>query len=287
VGRKGTGGRLFAFLAGIIVIVILAGVSLRSRGGPLSWPEKFVMDTTSAISRLLYEPSFQTITFFHRLGDLDALYQENAALLQVAAEDTSLRIQLREEQIQNTELRDMLHFRSEVPQFSLITTEVAGRSPLSWDSLLTIAAGSSSGVRRNLPVLSASGALLGRVVSVSLYSSTVSLLTSTESADGVSAAILTPKGQPFGIVTGSPTVPGLLTMSFISELSQSAKPGDEVVTSGLSDIYPRGILIGKIRDFVSDGSGLTRSAEVVPAADFNDVDTVFVVVPRAGQVLPP
>lgn len=286
MGRKGTGGRLFAFLAGIIVLVILAGVSLRSRGAAMSWPEKFVMDTTSFASRVLYEPAFQIDTFFRRLGDLQSLYEQNAALQTVAGEDVSLKIQLQEEQYQNNELRSMLHFVSHAPQFDLIATQVTGRSPLSWNSILTISAGSTSGVRLNMPVLSQSGALLGRVIAVSEYSSAVSLLTSTESADGVSAAILTGKGQPFGIVSGSATVPGMMTMSFISELSQGAKPGDQVVTSGLSDIFPKGILIGTIAQFVSDGSGLTRSAIVKPAADFNNVDDVFVLVPKPGQVLP-
>lgn len=286
MGRKGTGGRLFVFLAGIIVLVILAGASLRSRGAALSWPEKFVMDGTSAISGMLYSPAFQLVTFFHRLGDLQTLYQENAALQRIASEDVSLRIQLGEVQIQNKELRKMLDFKSSTPQFSLIAAQVSGRSPLSWNSILTISAGSASGVKRDLPVLSQSGALLGRIVAVSQFSSEVSLLTSTESTDGVSAAILTGKGRPFGIISGSPTVPGMTTMSFISQLTQGAKPGDEVVTSGLSNMYPRGILIGRIKSFESVESGLTRTALVTPAADFANVDDVFVLIPQQGQLQP-
>ena len=82
------------------------------------------------------------------------------------------------------------------------------------------------------------------------------------------------------------TAPNDLLMQFISQMSTTAHVGDLVVTSGLSTMYPRGILIGKVQSFQLDGTGITKSAVIAPAANFNAIDYVFVLVPGAGQVIP-
>ena len=285
MGRFFSGGRLFAFLGLIILLVVSAGISQRSRAIEQSWPGKFIRDGFSLISRPFYEPSYQIATFFHRLQDLKSMYEENAQLKSVANVDAALRTTLQEKSLQVQELKQMLQFKDKEPQFKLVSAQVTGRSPLSWNSDVVLSVGSTVGIRRNLPVLNDSGALIGRIVAVAQYSSTVSLLTTTDSTDGVSASILSPKQPAFGIVSGSSTSPGLLSMQFISQLSGIAKPGDVVVTSGLSDIYPRGLVIGKVQSFSADGSGITRSAVIVPAANMNYLDYVFVLVPKQGQVL--
>ncbi|KUO96975.1 rod shape-determining protein MreC [Ferroacidibacillus organovorans] len=137
-----------------------------------------------------------------------------------------------------------------------------------------------------MPVLNQNGALVGRITSSSNLSSVVSLLTSSASADGVSANIVNGKQATFGIVSGNATVPNDLLMQFISQMSTNARVGDLVVTSGLSNMYPRGILIGKVQSFQLDGTGITKSAVIAPAANFNAIDYVFVLVPKPGQVIP-
>ncbi|MHB1682438.1 MAG: rod shape-determining protein MreC [Bacilli bacterium] len=288
MGRLFSGGRLLGLLALLIILVALAGVSLRSRLAAMSWPEQLVHDADSAVSAWFYQPIFQVETFFSRVGNLQTMYAENAQLKTLVNEDASLRVQIAAEQQQNTVLKQMLGYKGRTPQFQLIAGQVTGRSPLAWNSQLTISVGSAAGVQRNLPVLNQSGALVGRVVAVARYSSTVELLTSTQTPNGVSAAIVA-KGSPpaYGVIVGFHANQSLLSMQFISQLANGIKPGDLVVTSGLSDIYPRGIPIGTVQSLVADGTGITRSAVVVPTANLNQLDYVFVVVPRPGQVIKP
>ncbi len=287
MGRLFSGGRLLGLLALLIILVALAGVSLRSRLAALSWPEQLVHDADSVVSAWFYQPIFQVETFFSRIGDLQTMYEENAQLKALVNEDASLRVQIYKEQQQNQVLKQMLGYKGRTPQFQLIAGQVTGRSPLSWNSQMTISVGSASGVQRNFPVLNQSGALVGRVVAVARYSSTVELLTSTETPDGVSAAIVSTGPPAYGVIAGSHTNSALLSMQFISQLASGIKPGDLVVTSGLSDIYPRGIPIGTVQSLVADGTGITRSAVVVPSANLNQLDYVFVVAPQAGQVVKP
>lgn len=286
MGRFFSGTRVFGWLVIVILVVAIAGVSLRSRLQSLPWAEKLVLDVTSPVSQLFSAPTYQVESFFSRLRSLRDLYQENQQLQALASDDTSLRIQLALSQQDNQDLKKMLDYKDQHLQYQLIAASVTGRSPVSWDSEFTISAGSLAGVHNNEPILSDTGALVGRVVSVAQFSSTAMLITSTETQDGVSATIVANRNaHPFGIVTGSMLSPGLLEMQFISQLSVGAKIGDEVVTSGLSDMYPKGILIGRIRAFIADGTGITRSASITPAADLGSLYHVFVLVPKPSQVL--
>ncbi|KUO96745.1 rod shape-determining protein MreC [Ferroacidibacillus organovorans] len=286
MSRLFSGGRLLGFLAGLIVLFIVAAVTLHNRAFRSSWPERAVRDVTSIVSEWLYTPTFQVETFFSRIKDLTTLYQENSALQALVAKDAALQISLDQTQQENAQLRQMVGYRSANPQYKLIAARVTGRSPLTWDSDITISVGKNAGVARDMPVLNQNGALVGRITSSSNLSSVVSLLTSSASADGVSANIVNGKQATFGIVSGNATVPNDLLMQFISQMSTNARVGDLVVTSGLSNMYPRGILIGKVQSFQLDGTGITKSAVIAPAANFNAIDYVFVLVPKPGQVIP-
>ena len=286
MNRFFSGGRLFAFLAAVILLVVLAGVSLRSRLTELSWPEKFTIDMTSMVGRVFYGPVFQVDTFFSRLTDLENLYAENAALKKTASEDLLLRIQLNQAQLENKQLKTMLNYKGKATQFQLVPGEITGRSPLSWNSEIVLSIGQKEGVGSSMPVLDQYGDLVGRVQSVAPFSSAAELLTSSETSDGVSASIVF-KGAPvYGVISGSPTNQGLLLMQYISQLATNIHPGDLVVTSGLSNIYPKGIPIGRVVSFVSDGTSITRSALVRPLANMDQLNYVFVLAPKPGQVQP-
>ncbi len=285
MGKFFSGGRLFGLLALIILLVVVAGVTLRSRITQLSLPEKWIHDSESVVSGWIYEPVFQVDTFFRHLSDLQTLYEENAQLQTLVNQDQSLRTEVYQEELQNRMLKQMLGYKGKTPQFQLIAGNVTGRSPISWNDELTISIGSRAGVAKNYPVVNQSGQLVGRVVAVAQYSSTVELLTSTATSDGVSASIVSSVAPAYGVIQGSRSHSGMLTMQFISQLASGLKVGNQVVTSGLSNIYPRGIVIGTISQFVSDGTGITRSAIVQPAANMNALDYVFVISPKPGQVL--
>ena len=64
--------------------------------------------------------------------------------------------------------------------------------------------------------------------------------------------------------------------------------GDVVVTSGLDRIYPKGLVVGRVR-FVGKGSGLFRDIRVEPSARFDRLEEVLVVrqargAPRHAEV---
>ncbi len=52
--------------------------------------------------------------------------------------------------------------------------------------------------------------------------------------------------------------------------------GDVVVTSGLDRLYPKGLVVGRVR-FVGNGAGLFRDIRVEPSARFDRLEEVLVV----------
>ena len=52
---------------------------------------------------------------------------------------------------------------------------------------------------------------------------------------------------------------------------------DEVVTSGLGGVFPKGILVGYIDQVFMDDSGLYQKAELLPAENLGSLEFVFIV----------
>ena len=70
---------------------------------------------------------------------------------------------------------------------------------------------------------------------------------------------------------------GLTRLSFLPEDSKLVT-GDQITTSGLGDMYPSGLVVGTIRSLAVEEDGITRYAQVEPAADISGVRYVYVIV---------
>jgi rod shape-determining protein MreC len=66
-----------------------------------------------------------------------------------------------------------------------------------------------------------------------------------------------------------------LVLKYVPERADVAV-GDVVVTSGTDRIYPKGLVVGRVR-FVGKGSGLFRDIRVEPSARFDRLEEVLVV----------
>ncbi|KMO58762.1 rod shape-determining protein MreC, partial [Lacticaseibacillus rhamnosus] len=128
-----------------------------------------------------------------------------------------------------------------------------------------------------MPVMAGSG-LIGRVVEVNRTSSKVEMLsTANKSSDRIAAAVET-KGEKEvnGIITGYDEKTGDLILGELNT-DTAIKKGDEVVTSGLGGMTPKGLLIGKVASVKKDDYGLANTVYLDPAANLNDVTVVTVI----------
>jgi rod shape-determining protein MreC len=61
--------------------------------------------------------------------------------------------------------------------------------------------------------------------------------------------------------------------------SESVKTGDIVVTSGLSQAYPKGLLIGTVAETGDELSGLSRFAVIRPAVEPSAIEELLIIIP--------
>jgi rod shape-determining protein MreC len=72
----------------------------------------------------------------------------------------------------------------------------------------------------------------------------------------------------------------------VKYLSRDAdiQPGDQVVTAGLGEIYPRGLVVGTVVDVTRGEGDLFQEALVRPGADLNHLEEMLILVAEGSQV---
>lgn len=178
---------------------------------------------------------------------------------------------LREYKAEVMRLRKLLAFKEKSNQYTLQAARVIARSPNNWFKVITIDQGSQDGIYQGMPVITPDG-LVGRVSNTSQYSSQVELITDREMAVG---AILQNTRETRGIIEGlgnSGTL-GMINIPYYSKV----KKGERVLSSGLSEFYPKGITIGTIKSVKRESNGLLLTATVKPAVKFDELEEVFVI----------
>lgn len=132
--------------------------------------------------------------------------------------------------------------------------------------------GKLQGVEPDMGVIGVNNAVVGTVIDVSNnYAVVMSLL---HEQSNLSARLK--RGGETGIVSYDGKTPGIL---YLKDISKSAKinAGDTVITSGFSDKFPGGLLIGYVKDIINDKSSSTYTLRVTPAADFERLQFVYIV----------
>jgi len=174
-------------------------------------------------------------------------------------------------------LRDLLGLREILPLETTVA-EVVTRDGLPWYRTITINKGARDGISLEAPVLSPTG-VVGRVIAIGPHAAKVQLLQDRDSGAGV----LVERSRVAGVVSGqvgfSDSASRDLVMKYVPHLADVVV-GDLVVTSGQDQVYPKGLVVGRVR-FVGKGSGLFREILVEPSARFDEVEEVLVVsLPR-------
>ncbi len=202
------------------------------------------------------------------------LLRENETLQR---ENEKLRVQALQEAEtakENARLRQLLGWQQKVP-WKLKLANVVLRDPANWWRTVEIDLGSRDGMRKNLPVLTTDG-LVGRIASVSFTHSQVVLLGDPNCR---AAALVENNTRDAGIINVSGPFDGsFVTMSYLPT-SANVKPGENVVTSGLGGIFPKGIPVGKIVDAEPVDYGLYVEARVKLNANLSGLEEVWVLFP--------
>lgn len=175
-----------------------------------------------------------------------------------------------EARLENERLKNLLSFK-EKSSLRVIAARVIGRSADSWSSVIIIDKGRTSGIKRGYVAITYLG-LAGRVIETAASASKIILLNDPNL--GVSCIVQ--RSRQEGLVSG--TLGTSLIMKYLPEDSD-IKISDVIVTSGLTAMYPKGLLVGKVVEVGEELSGLTRYAIIKPAVNLSDLEEVLIIIP--------
>ena len=203
---------------------------------------------------------------------------------EMEAELAELRARVRklEEQVrqgeeaarENEQLRSLLDLTARRRSLSLETAKVTARSTSNWESTLTLSKGSADGIEDVDCVITETGVLVGVVDKTGINWSTVSTIVDTDTEIG---GIVT-RTYSAGVLEGDFALmnEGKLKLNYLPEGAQLVS-GDEVLTSGRGDMFPSGLLVGRVEGVFTDPSGQTRYAVVEPSVTLDELIEVFVI----------
>lgn len=178
------------------------------------------------------------------------------------------RQRLLEAEATNRQLQKLLDFRAELPA-GAITASIIGGSATSWFQSCVINKGSADGVRKGMAVATPLG-VIGKVVAVTGGTAKVLLLTDPNS--GIDVYVQRTRSR--GIVSGS--LDSGTVLKYVKR-SEDIQEGDRLVTSGMDNVFPKGLLVGTVIKVRKQNRGLFQSIEVWPAAQVARVEEVLVV----------
>jgi len=211
---------------------------------------------------------------FHYIFLIFDAIDENRELrkrtMQLALENTNLR----EARLENQRLRNLLGFK-ESQVSTLLPAEVIGRGFYQFTNSLLINLGEGDGILKDMPVITDQG-LVGKIFTVGKRTALVHVITDLNFR--VSAKVR--RNRALGILTW--------TSGQYCKLENVAKsfdvmPGDTIITSGYSAIYPPDIPIGVVAEVSDDNPGMMKEISLSLFQDFSIIEEVFIWISKERQ----
>lgn len=255
-------------MAVLIVLLIVGGLTqsnlLSSLVNGITLP---MAEVSAAATKEAVKPNY------------DELEAENAQLKEEIAE---LRTQLADYynvKQENERLWRYYDLKAENPQYEILPATVVRRDPNDDFYSFTLDKGKTSDVAVGDPVVTENG-IIGWVYEVDSYTAKVKTILSPDAKVGVIDTVTRDSGVVSGNVLYADQ--NLTTMTRISALN-NLKEGDIVTTTGISGIYPAGLIVGEVREIAFDEYDTSMYAVIAPFEDIRTVIDVVVITSFEGQ----
>jgi len=287
-----------SFKIGIISVLLVALFAVLNLTGFSKEIKNFFYLISSPIQKIFWEVGERTSNFFEGISETKNLKKEN--------EDLKLKIQeleveiasLKETKKENEFLRKALEIDLK-KDFNLVLAEVTGED-LSGD-ILIINKGSRDGISKDFPVITEQKILVGKISQTYDNFSKVMLITNKESAfngkieerdynppttsevpaegrrveGGLESQ---PPGGDWVPIEGVVKGGGNFKLYFeLLPKDKEIKEGESVITSSLGGIFPKGLLVGKIKEVKKSDVEPFQQAEILPIFDIKELKNLFII----------
>ena len=237
--------------------------------------ENFMIDSLAPIQREMafIQRTLKSI-FTHYFDNISAS-KENKVLKKEIAFLENRIFTYEEIERENKRLKKMLRF-GKGTAWKKILAQIVGWDASSDFRVLRINKGMNEGIRLESTVVTNNG-LVGYVYRLSdHFSDILTILDPNNRMDGI-----VQRTRTLGILEGYSS--GKCLMKYVAG-TELIILNDIVLTSGLGNIYPKGLVIGRVSKIERESYGVTQRIEVAPTVDFNKLEEVVVLVSDKKQV---
>ncbi len=172
---------------------------------------------------------------------------------------------------ENLRLKKLLIFSDSRPGQKVLAQIV------SWDAssdfrMIRVNKGLDDGVKLQSPVVTFSG-LVGYVFRLTNhFSDILTIMDSNNRVDGIVA-----RSRSHGILEGGPK--NSLYMKYVNR-TEPIILDDLIVTSGLGNLYPKGIRVGQVSRIERESFGITQTIEVKASVNFSALEELIILIPK-------
>ena len=270
--ERNNGKKTVVILIAVVLFFVIIGNIFKPVGNLFSYAGDIIVTPFQQLGDWSSKKIGGIVNYF---GSKTSLEQENA---QLKEEISALKQDLRdfeEYKTENEQLRSALKLKSVYRKYETVGGNIIAKEPGNWFNTFTIDRGSADGIKVDCAVVNGDG-LIGRVAKVNLTTSVV-------------VGII----DPWSKVSAVNSRTGELVICVRGDINLSEKGecrleyidpdieiGDVVVTSGITDIYPKNIAIGKVKEIHQSENELNSFAVIEPAVNFSKIREAFVLVPK-------
>jgi rod shape-determining protein MreC len=269
--KRRRGILIIIFLILFAVVLISFQISGRYEG---DLPHNVGLKILSPWQRAFHWVVDSIRTFFRNHIFLFNLKEENRQLQEEVRRLKRENNELKESTQAVERLRRLLLLKERVTA-PIISAEVIAFSPSVWFRTIVINKGSRDGVQKGMPVVMWEG-VVGRVIRTSSHTSVVLLIIDRNS----SVDALVQRTRTRGVVEGEG---GAQCYLRYAPRTEDIQVGDHLITSGLGEIFPKGLSMGEVVMVEKKEYGLFQTVEIRPSVDFFRLEEVMVILTLARK----
>lgn len=264
-----------ALLLGLMTYVAVAA-------GTQTLPEQVINTVTYPFVTAANAISNGVNGFIDKLVNADTYKSQNDELRELVTQMYERTADYEELQKENEQLRQMLELKQKHKDFKFSEPcSIIARNANDIYGGFTINHGSSSGISLNDPIITSVG-LIGRVTEIAPNYARVSTILSPQ----VNVGVYTMRTKTTGVLENDISAADQ-KQCLMSNILKDADitPGDVIVTSGQSGLFPEGLIVGTVKEVYDDPNGLSKHALIEPSEDCFSITSVYAVVDFDGKGL--
>jgi rod shape-determining protein MreC len=255
------------FITAALILLGVVAVSFMGRR-ELTLPQKFILEVLgTAQAGVTGVINYFGNTWSNYIALID-VQEENDRLKEELHKSQAINVKYREARATNIRLSKLLDLKETLHSPNL-SANIIGRDPSQWFKTFIIDRSNSDGVTKGMPVITVGG-VVGHVLDGS--GNHAKVLQANDPNSAIEVLIQDTRTQ--GIIKGT----GIGYRLHYVLKNNEVKVGDQLVTSGLGGVFPKGLLVGTVSTVVSNRRGMFLDIEVQPAVNFSKLEHVIIIM---------